>query len=166
LFLWSWSPKWYTLARKRQLYADFAQHLARRGTRIGIEGFLKAFSTYARVYNRPMYWGEFVWGEPGWTISHALGVVVQISHLADEVNHDTRGMAWGEFVLGEGFYRDVEPTLTNREIEDLIRFQWPNSNRVMVDYQVRPNVAGYEGWEKTIPWDEETVPDENSGPMV
>src|SRR5215813_10770390 len=63
LFGWSWFPKWFTLARKRQLYADFAQHLARRGTPKGIEGFLRAFSVYARHYRAPEYWGQFVWGE-------------------------------------------------------------------------------------------------------
>src|SRR5215471_3199668 len=32
LFGWSWYPSWFTLARKRALYAAFATHLAKRGT--------------------------------------------------------------------------------------------------------------------------------------
>ncbi|MGA9774018.1 MAG: phage tail protein [Blastocatellia bacterium] len=167
LFGWSWYPKWFTLARKRQLYADFAQHLARRGTKRGIEEFLKAFSIYARVSNRPQYWGEFVWGEGGYTITDALGVVVQISHLADEVNKDVQSASWGEFAWGESNFRDVEPTLTRKEIEDLIRFEWPLSHRVMVDYQVRRNVAGVDAWESDEPiFNEDIVPDETSGTIT
>lgn len=168
LFGWSWFPKWFTLARKRQLYADFAQHLARRGTKLGIERFLKAFSIYARVYNRPQYWGEFVWGESGYTITDALGVVVNVSHLADEVNKDVQATAfWGEFAWGEGCLRDTEPTLARKEIEDLIRFEWPNGHRVMVDYQIRRNVAGVEAWESDQPvFNEDIVPDENSGTIT
>jgi hypothetical protein len=131
------------LSQGRQFYADFATHLARRGTKRGIEEFLKAFSIYARVSNRPQYWGEFVWGEAGYTMTGPLLVIVQVSHLRDEVNKDVRGMAFGEFVWGEGdHYKAVEPTLTRREIENLIRFEWPNGQRVMVEYQIRNNVAG------------------------
>jgi phage tail-like protein len=171
LFGWSWVPGWFTLARKRQLYADFATHLARRGTPRGIVEFLRAFSIYARVYNRPQYWGEFVWGEDAWTITDALGVVVQISHLADEVNPDlhdnTQSSGWGEFVWGESYVAETRATLTAREIEDLIRFEWPNGHRVMVEYQARRNVAGVEAWDSDEPiFDEDVVPDENSGPIV
>lgn len=190
LFGWSWFPKWYSLARKRQLYADFTTHLARRGTRRGIEEFLRAFSIHARVFNKPLYWGEFVWGEDAWGITggpgfygpqpeitygptfqviepaDALGIVVQVSHLADEVNSDVQGMSWGEMVWGEGYFRDTEATLTKREIEDLIRFEWPNGQQVMIQYKVRRNVAGPEAWEDTIPWNENEVPLENSGPMT
>jgi phage tail-like protein len=165
LFGWSWFPRWFTLARKRQLYADFARHLARRGTKRGIEELLRAFSTYARVSNGPQYWGAFVWGEGGYTITDALGLVVEISHLADEVNKDAQAMgSWGEFAWGEGCFREVEATLTRREIEDLIRFEWPNGHRVMVAYRVRRNVAGVEAWDSDEPiFNEDIVPDENSG---
>ena len=171
LFGWSWVPEWFTLARKRQLYADFTTHLARRGSRRGIEEFLKAFSIYTRVYNRPQYWGEFVWGEGGWTITNALGVVVQISHLADEVNPDlhsnTQSSGWGEYVWGEGYIAETRATLTTREIEDLIRFEWPNGQCVMVEYQVRRNVAGVEAWDSDEPiFNEDIVPGENSGAML
>jgi len=168
LFGWSWFPRWFTLARKRQLYADFTRHLARRGTKLGIETFLKAFSIYARVSNGPQYWGEFVWGQGGYTITDALGIVVQVSHLADEVNKDVQAMAtWGDFAWGEGCLRETEATLTRREIEDLVRFEWPNSHRVMVGYTVRRNVAGIEAWDSDEPiFNEDIVPDENSGAIT
>lgn len=167
LFGWSWFPKWFTLARKRQLYADFAQHLARRGTPPGVEGFLRAFSIHARHYREPEYWGQFVWGEGGYTITEALGNVVQVSRLTDEVNKDVRGMSWGEMVWGEGYFRETEATLTRKEIEDLIRFEWPNAQQMMIAYQVRRDVAGVEAWDSDEPiLNEEIVPDENSGAIT
>lgn len=171
LFGWSWFPEWFTLSRKRQLYTDFTTHLARRGTARGINEFLRAFSIYVRVYNRPQYWGEFVWGEDAWTITDALGVVVQVSHLADEVNpdlHDNiQSSGWGEFTWGEAYFAETKMTLTAREIEDLIRFQWPNGQRIMVEYKTRWNVAGVEAWESDEPiFNEDVVLDENSGPIL
>lgn len=143
LFDWSWFPQWFTLARKRRLYADFTQHLARRGTALGIERFLQAFSIFARVYNRPQYWGEFAFAAiDEWTITDALGVVVQIDHLADEVNLDRDGQAFGEFAWGRDYFADTRPTLTRKEIEDLCRFEWPESQRMMIDYRVLPEKPG------------------------
>jgi phage tail-like protein len=167
LFGWAWFPEWYSLERKRALFADFTTHLARRGTPRGIEEWLKAFSIFSRVYARPLYWGEFYFGEEGWTITDALGVVAQVWHLADEVNHDTQGQAWGSFGWGEGYFRDVRPTLTQREIEDLLRYVWPQGQRVMIDY-VRPRtVSGPYAWDATEPiLIEDVVPDENSGPVA
>jgi hypothetical protein len=76
-------------------------------------------------------------------------------------------MAWGEFVWGEGYIRDVEQTLTRREIEDLIRFEWPNGQRVMVAYQVRRNVSGPYAWDSDqLIFNEDVVPAENSDPVI
>jgi phage tail-like protein len=86
LFGWSWYPSWYTLVRKRKLFADFAVLLARRGTRIGIQDWLREFSIFARVWNKPQYCDEAYLGEEGWFIDQPRGLVVQVSHLADEVN--------------------------------------------------------------------------------
>lgn len=168
LFDWSWYPRWFTLARKRLLYADFAQHLARRGTARGIEEFLKAFSVFARVYNRPQYWGEFAWGTAGWTITDAMGVVIQVDHVADEVNFDRGGQGWGEFAWGEGgsYFADTLPTLTRREIEDLCRFEWPMGQRVMIEYRRRRNVAGPDAWSERELLLNNFVPPEDSAPLT
>ncbi len=138
LFGWSWYPSWFTLTRKQRLYANFATHLARRGTSFGIEDFLRDFSIFARVYARPQYIEEAYLGDEAWGVEGPLGVVVQISHLADEVNHDVYGQGIEEAYLEESFASDTRETLSKREIEDLIRFQWPQSQRVMIDYRVRP----------------------------
>lgn len=151
-FRWSWFPEWFTLQRKRELYALFATHLARRGTAIGIEEFLRAFSIHARVYNRPAYWGEFVWGEGDWTITEPLGLVVQIDHLTDEVNFDIAGNGWGEFVWGESHFQNTKPTLTRQEIEDLLRFQWPNSQTIMIEYARHRTVSGPFIWDSNEPF--------------
>lgn len=152
LFGWTWFPEWFSLARKRQLFADFTTHLARRGTARGIEEWLRAFSIHARVFNRPLYWGEFYWGgEQPWTITDALGIAVQVWHLADEVNHDVNGQAWGSVVFGEGYVRETKATLTKREMEDLLRYVAPNGQRTMVEYVTPDIVSGPYAWNATEP---------------
>jgi len=164
LFGWSWFPSWYTLARQRSLYGNFTYHLARRGTAIGIETFLKEFSINARAFVRPQYFGDFVWGEGGWTITDALGVAVQVYSLNDEVNLDIGTSGFGELVWGEGLYRETTATLTTREIEDLLRWEWPNGQRLMVEYAVFEPVSGPEAWDSQEPvLDETVVPNEVSG---
>jgi len=170
LFGWSWYPSWFTLARKRALYAAFATHLAKRGTPVGTEEWLAAFSIYAREFARPTYWGEFVWGEPvgegAWTITDALVIVVQIYQVNDEVNSDVRGMSWGEMVWGEGYFRDVGQTLTQPEIESLVRYVWPNGHRLMIEYVVFPTVS-VEAWDSAKPiLNESQVPDEIGGTIT
>lgn len=140
LFGWSWYPAWFTLQRKQQLYANFARHLARRGTAVGIEKWLAEFSVIARVWARNEYWGEAVYGENGWTVD-PLGFVVQVECLKEEVNGPDI-QVWGEQVWGEGILRDTQPTLTYREIEDLVRYEWPSGQSVYVDYYTPPNVNG------------------------
>ena len=77
-----------------------------------------------------------------WTITDALGLVVQIDRLADEVNLDLNGQGFGEWVWGEGYFADTLPTLTRREIEDLCRFEWPEGQRMMIDYRILRNIPG------------------------
>ena len=167
LFGWSWFPSWYSLGRKRALYANFTYHLARRGTPVGIELFLREFSVVGRVWARPLYWGEFVWGESAWVVTAPLAVVVQVLGVLDEVNFDVRGMAWGEMVWGEGYLREVSPTLTNREIEDLLRFEWPNGHRMTIEYKALPSVSGMEAWDNDDPvLNEGAVPDELGGAVI
>jgi hypothetical protein len=166
LFGWSWYPAWYTVKHKRELFRFFAVHLARRGTRFGIEDFLRAFLIYATVWNRPQYWGEFYFGDGGWTVTAPLGLVVQVSHLGDQVNPEAPASSVGEFFWGEGYFAEQRPMLTRREIEDLIRFQWPTGQQVMIDYSRRDNVGGVESWNAfEVMMNEELVPEENSGPI-
>jgi hypothetical protein len=164
LFGWYWYPTWFTIDRMRSLYAAFTLHLARRGTPRGIVGFLEAFSIHSRVYARPEVFGEFVYGEPGWAISAPLGVVVQVYSMDDEVNFDVQSEVFGGvdgMVYGEGYYRETSPTLTFRQIEDLVRFEWPNGQRVMVQYVLNPNVTTQTAWDETAPvLNESWVPDE------
>lgn len=131
LFGWSWFPRWFTLADKRRLYGNFAQHLARRGTRRGIELFLLDFGIVARVHTRPLAWGEFVWGESHFAINEPLRLVVEILFIKSPPV-DLR--VWGEGAWGEFYYAAPEPVLTDKEIFDLIRFQQPNAQEVIVAF--------------------------------
>jgi hypothetical protein len=167
LFGWYWYPSWFSIDRMRSLYEAFTQHLARRGTANGIELFLAAFSIHSTAVCRPMCWGQFAYGGAQWAIAGPLGVVVQVRSLDDEVNFDTRGMMWGSMCYGQGFYREAAQTLTRRQIEDLIRFEWPNGQRVMVEYVIHPNVTGETAWDETAPiLNESWVPDEAGETMA
>jgi phage tail-like protein len=167
LFGWSWYPAWFTLARKRHLYAEFATHLARRGTWIGIENWLREFSIFASVYSRPLALEEAACGEEAWAIDDALGIAVQVRHLADEVNLDVRGQAFEELCFEEGYMSDTLATLTRSEIEELLRFQWPNAHRLMIEYRTRRNLAGPEAWNSgEVIFNEDLTFDENSGTFL
>lgn len=164
LFGWAWYPSWFTLPDKRNLFRDFAVLLARRGTRRGIQDWLRHFSIYARVFNRPVFLEESYIGEAGWFVESPLGLVVRVSHLADRVNGDL--LAVEEGYCEETFVSNPTATLSRAEIEDLLRFEWPTSQRLMIHYHSRRNVAGPEGWEDVIPLNEEVVPDESSGMLT
>lgn len=137
LFGWGWFPSWFTLARKRQLYRDIARHYARRGTARGIEEFLRAFGVRARVFARPQYWGEFVWGEDAWTMTGPLGLVVRIYPQQAALPADQT--YWGEFVWGEGALATPSQLLTleRSDIERLLRFQQPLGQTIMIDEPTR-----------------------------
>lgn len=127
LFGWSWFPRWFRLADKRRLYGNFARHLARRGTRRGIELWLADFGVVARVHARPVPWGEFVWGETCFSVMQPLHLVVEILFI-----HQPRMDAhyWGEGAWGEAYYTQPTPALTEREIIDLIRYVQPHSQEI------------------------------------
>jgi len=139
LFGWAWFPSWYTLEQKRNFYAHVALHYARRGTRRGIEEFLRAFGIHARVFNKPSCWGELAWGDTGWVLPEPLGLVVQITRVDDLVNFDVQ--CWGEAVCGESPVTTSTRVLTLREIESLLRFQWPNGQELMIHYVRHPSAT-------------------------
>jgi phage tail-like protein len=150
LFGWSWYPWWFTIAEKRRLYGNFARHLARRGTRRGIELWLLDFGIVARVHTRSQPWGEFVWGDTHFAIDQPLHLIVEILFLqsgqtdlsvwgegvwTDYQNPDLYGdilYADGEVSAGEGFYSNPKPLLSEADIIRLIRYVQPHSQEIVI----------------------------------
>lgn len=130
LFGWSWFPAWFTLADKRNLYANFAKHLARRGTAKGIELWLKDFRLVARVYTRPAFYGEFVWGENVLTTSDPLLVVVEIFYIVPR--EQTEMSVVGESAIGEAVYTNNYPLFTNTELGALLRYVQPQAQEILI----------------------------------
>ncbi len=127
LFGWSWFPEWFTVVEKRRLYTNFARHLARRGTRRGIELWLLDFGIVARVHTRTLPWGEFVWGETNWAISEPLNIIVEILFYKS-AQRDLH--VWGEGAWGEFYYTEPKPLFSLKEILDLVRFVQPHAQEI------------------------------------
>lgn len=127
LFGWSWFPWWFTLLEKRRLFGNFARHLARRGTRRGIELWLADFGIIARVHTRTPPWSEFVWGETTFAITEPLHLIVEILFV-QSAEMDLN--AWGEGAFGEFYYTRPRPLFTDREIIDLVRYVQPHSQEI------------------------------------
>jgi phage tail-like protein len=142
LFDWSWFPHWFALADLRQLYANIGRHYARRGTARGIELWLRDFGITARVWSRPLIWGEFLWGETAYGVNEPLHLIIEILAVQDRVNLDA--VLYGESLYGEGLMFDSEPTLTDAEIIGLIRFMQPVSQEIVWGWRVHP-AADVEG---------------------
>ena len=132
LFGWSWFPPFFTPDHKRLFYANIARVYARRGTARGIEEFLAMFGVSAKVYNRPVVWGEFAYGENTWTISDALGFVVQVFPSTAAVAEDQS--FWGEFLWGESHFAAATESIQRIDVEALLRFQQPISQEIIIDY--------------------------------
>lgn len=131
-FGWSWFPEWFTLEQKRTFYRDLARHLARRGTKLGIEGFLRAFGVHARVFNRSEYWEEFYWDESEWMISGPLAIVVQIFPMRDIAVSEQE--FWGEMFWEENFLGGDNGVIEEADVEALLRFQAPLSQDIFIEY--------------------------------
>lgn len=132
LFGWSWFPRWFTITEKRRLYGNFAQHLARRGTRRGIELWLLDFGIVAKVHTRTLPYGEFVWGESSFAITDPLRLVIEILFLSSSAQ-DIHAI--GEGAWGEAYYTEVGVPLTDREIIDLIRYVQPQAQEITVTWR-------------------------------
>ena len=130
LFGWSWFPKWFTLADKRNLYANFAKHLARRGTAKGIELWLKDFSLIARVYTKPKFYGESCWGEENFATTELLLIAVEIIHAEPRESKDM--VVCGESCYGEAFYARNEPLFTTAELVALLRYVQPDAQEILL----------------------------------
>lgn len=145
LFGWSWFPRWFTLTDKRRVYGNFARHLARRGTRRGIELFLKDFGIVARVHTRAQGWGEFVWGETAFTITQPLHLIVEILYVRGP---RIDASFYGEGPWGEAFYSVPEDPITEDDIIRLIRYQQPHAQVIEVVWRF----SGYEPVDYTPYW--------------
>ena len=132
-FGWSWFPWWFTLADKRRVYGNFARHLGRRGTRRGIELFLRDFGIVARVHLRPVTWGEFVWGETSFSIAQPLHFIIEILSI-ETPNMDA--CFWDEGVWGESFYTVPRKPVTEKEIIELVKFQQPHAQVINVYWKL------------------------------
>lgn len=148
LFGWSWFPAWFTLAQKRSLYANFARHLARRGTRRGIELFLQDFGVTSRVHARAVVWGETVWGESAFAISEPLRLVVEIL----QINAPKADFAvWGEGAFGEFYYAQPKAAFAEKELLDLIRFEQPQAQEIVALYPRGETIDEFDYW-RLIQW--------------
>lgn len=135
LFGWSWFPKNFTLQQKRTLYANFASHLARRGTARGIELWLKDFGANAIVGMREGFWDDEFYGEPAaWTVDQPLALVVEIISLKDWESRDL-GTMDEDFWDDACYWGDGEPRLTDREIEILLKFVQPAAQEIKVTWR-------------------------------
>lgn len=130
LFGWSWFPRWFTLADKRRLYGNFAKHLARRGTAKGIEQWLADFGLVARVYTRPAFYGEQIWGENAVYVSAPLLIVVEILRVEAEYNAEFGAL--GDGCWGEQFYVRNQPLFTNAEIYGLLKYAQPQAQEILL----------------------------------
>lgn len=130
LFGWSWFPRWFTAQNKRELYANFARHLARRGTARGIELWLADFKIAARVHTRPTFTGGWVWGEARTSLSEPLVIVVEI--LFAEMQRKTEMSVIGENAWGESTYSVNEPLFTNAETNSLLRYVQPQAQEILI----------------------------------
>jgi phage tail-like protein len=131
-FGWGWFPSWWSLDQKRVFYGDLAKHLARRGTKAGIEGFLAAFGVRAVVFNRPEYWGEFYWGRSDWTMTRPLALVVRVYPMRDVAPSEQE--YWGSFFWQDAFFAPQSGVIEQPDVEALLRFCAPLSQDMFIEY--------------------------------
>jgi phage tail-like protein len=134
LFGWAWFPTWFTVAQRRHFYSNVGRHYARRGTKRGIEEFLRDFGVAARVINQPQFWGEFTVGEDEWMITGPLGVVVQIFPQAAAVPEDQT--FYDEFTVGEDHAATPMLSIGKVDVDGLLRFQQPVGQIFMIEEKV------------------------------
>jgi phage tail-like protein len=130
-FGWAWFPTWFTLDLKRAFYADIAMHYARRGTPRGIQEFLAAFGVPVIVETEPQVYGDFAWGEDTWLIDGPLGLVVRL--LPEAAAIPDALSFWGDFLVGESVLAEPGDNLQRIDVDELLRFQQPLSQLIMVE---------------------------------
>lgn len=145
LFGWRYFPKNFTLSQKRVLYANFARHLARRGTKKGIELWLRDFGAHAVVWLREEFYDDSFYGEPAWSVDGPLFVLVEIISLKDWESIDVD--SWNDSFWDDGsYFGSPEARLTEDEIETLLRFFLPvGQEMIFVWRQYDPEVKSSGG---------------------
>lgn len=138
-FGWGWFPTWFNLDLKRAFYAHIATHYARRGTRRGIQEFLAAFGVNAIVETEPQVYGDFAWGEDTWLIDGPLGIVVRLLPEAAAIPEALS--FWGDFLVEESVLAEPGDNLQRADVDELLRFQQPLSQLIMIETLSYPNVS-------------------------
>lgn len=133
LFGWSYFPKGFTLAQKRNLYANFAGHLARRGTPRGIRLWLRDFGITARVYSREQFWDEFYFAEDSWMMEEPLVTIIEIYAGFNLTSYDL-GTFDDSFIEDTLIFGVNEQIVTDVEIESLLRFVLPYGQEFYVTF--------------------------------
>lgn len=131
LFGWSWFPKWFLTADKRVLYGNFARHLARRGTAVGIELWMADFFINAVVHKSPLFYGETCYGEDLIFICEPLFLIIEIGKVAPPSYREDCAI-FGESFYDECFYAEGEPLYQQNEVENLLRFMQPQSQEIII----------------------------------
>lgn len=133
LFGWSYFPKGFTLSQKRILYANFAGHLARRGTARGIELWLKDFGITARVYHNEEFCEEFYFTEDFWMMDTPLVSIIEIYSGFNRKSNDI-GTFDDSIIEDTLFFGLNEQVVTNIEIESMLRFVQPFGQQFYVTF--------------------------------
>ena len=150
LFGWSWFPWWFTLSDKRRVYGNFAKHLARRGTRRGIELFLKDFGIIAKVHLRAQAWGEGVYGEMAFSVTQPLYLIVEIIRLETPAMDASY---LGEGAWGEAIYTRPKPPVTETDIINLVRYQQPHAQVINIAWRLKGyEPTDFETYWKQVSW--------------
>jgi hypothetical protein len=105
IFKWSWFPDWFTDEQIRLFAKNVSRHYARRGRVEGIGELLAFFGAPVIVEARSYYWEDVAWGDDIW-LTEPLVLVVRVLPGA---------------------------LLTEAEIYELLRFEWPFGHIVYIE---------------------------------
>jgi phage tail-like protein len=130
-FGWAWFPTWFTLARKREFYANIARHYARRGTALGIKEFLEAFGLKVIVDASPQFFGEATAGEDLWSIVEPLGLVIRLFPQGVSAQEDLE--FFGEASAGESAAFSPGENLQSVDVDRLIEFVAPLAHIIYIE---------------------------------
>jgi hypothetical protein len=131
LFGWGWFPTWFTLDERRNFYSHMTQHLARRGTPVGIQKFLADFGVGCVVETGPTFWGDFFWDERGWLFTGPNVMVVRLFPQYPAVSVDA--MFWGEAAWGDDYWGEQGQNIQLVDVDQLLRWEWPLAQFMFIE---------------------------------